>query len=67
MLSPIKRARMIAGFTQCDLAKQLGVSPVAVSKWESGKAFPNVKRLRAISEILGIPVEEMIEQEGRAV
>lgn len=61
-MNQIKKARMIAGLTQGELAEQLGISPVQVSKWEHGKSFPAVKRLKQVSEVLNVPVADLIEE-----
>lgn len=48
----LKAARKNSGYTQRELAKQLNVSSVAISCWESGKVFPNKKRRKMIEKIL---------------
>ena len=65
MMNKFKRARLIEGLTQTELAAKLGVSAVSVHKWEAGESFPNVKRLRQISEILHVSVEEFVSDERR--
>lgn len=46
----IKRIRRKAFMTQEDFAKVLGVSCVTVSRWETGKAKPNLKAMKAIDD-----------------
>ena len=60
-MTPIKKARMAAGMTQSEFAKKLGVSSMAVSAWENGKALPNVKRLREVAEALNIQVMDLLD------
>jgi len=36
----VRRHRRRLGFTQVQLAKQLGVHPVTVSRWENGWLMP---------------------------
>ena len=38
----IKRLREKAGMTQLELAEKLQVSDKAVSKWETGKGYPDI-------------------------
>lgn len=66
MLNVYKRARMIAGLTQTELAEKVGVSAVTVHNWENGESFPRVKRLKKIAEALNTTVAELIDEE-RAV
>lgn len=61
-MNPFRKARMIAGITQTELAEKIGVSAVAVNKWENGHTFPSVKRLRAVANALNITVEELISE-----
>ena len=65
-MNRIKRARLIEGLTQNELAVKLGVSTVAVCKWENGQTFPSAKRLKAVAETLHTTVADLLEEE-RAV
>ena len=64
-LSQLKLKRLIAGYSQTELAEVLGVTPGSVSQWETGRTYPSVKRLKKLSEVLDIPVEEIIELEEK--
>jgi phosphoribosylformylglycinamidine cyclo-ligase len=48
------------GLTQQQIAEQLNVSPQAVSKWENGTTYPNTESLVALSGILGITVDDLL-------
>ena len=48
------------GLTQADLARQLGVTPAAISKWENGSSKPRVEVLFQLAEILGVRAEELM-------
>lgn len=50
----IIEARVRAGMSQTDLATALGITPQAVSMWESGKNTPRGSRLREIAKALGV-------------
>ncbi len=41
--------------TQDQLSQKLHISRTAVSKWESGRGFPNIEALKNISRILIYP------------
>lgn len=47
----IKEMRERLKYSQGQLAKALGVSPITVSRWENGKAKPSVLAQRQLFEI----------------
>jgi DNA-binding transcriptional regulator YiaG len=47
-----KLARETAYVTQTEMARALGVTPAAVSQWESGKRTPNGARALAYARLL---------------
>lgn len=57
----IKQKRLEKGLTLMDVAKYVGVSDAAVSKWEHGK-IDNIRsdKLMKLSEILGISVIDLV-------
>ncbi len=56
----LSNLRRKAGLTQRMLAGQLGVSDKAVSKWENGAAKPTTNTIRALAELYGLSVEELL-------
>ena len=56
----IRRLRENKKMTQEQLAEKLGVSDKAVSKWETGRGFPDVSLLEALADALGISVIELL-------
>lgn len=48
------------GLTQEELAEILFVSRTAISKWESGRGYPNIDSLKAISKFFGITIDELL-------
>ena len=46
--------------TQEELAEILFVSRTAISKWESGRGYPNIESLKAIAEFFSVSVDEML-------
>lgn len=49
--------------TQEELANKLYVSRTAVSKWESGRGFPNIDSLKAIATCFDVSVDELLSSE----
>ena len=60
----IKRLRMEQNMTQRALAFQLGVSDQAVSKWETGKSYPDVPMLADIATLFGVSIDKLFEKEA---
>lgn len=50
----IRRARERMGWSQSELARRIGVSKTAVSKWEEGTTAPNRNRIELVARALGI-------------
>lgn len=50
--------------TQDALAKQLGISNQAVSKWETDQSYPDVELLPKIADIFGITLDELFERKS---
>ncbi len=48
-------------YTQEDLAKKLGLSRQAVSKWETGTAIPDLEVLLQISKLYNITINDILE------
>lgn len=48
------------GMTQTELARALGVTNKAVSKWETGEAMPETSLLLPIARIFGVSVDELL-------
>lgn len=58
--SYIARKRKDIGLTQEELAKKLGVTNKAVSKWETGKCIPDVSLHENLCSILNITLNELM-------
>ena len=61
----IKSLREKRHLTQSELAEKICVSDKAVSKWETGKGYPDISLLEPIASIFGISVTELLS--GNAV
>ena len=56
----LQKLRKQKGLTQEELAEALYVSRTAVSKWESGRGYPNIESLKAISKFFSVTVDELL-------
>ena len=57
----IRRLREAQGMTQSELAAKLCVSDKAVSKWETGKGYPDITLIEPIAGALGVSVMELLQ------
>ena len=55
----IKRLREERGLTQLQLGEKVNVSDKTVSKWETGKGYPDISLIEALSSALGVSVIEL--------
>lgn len=56
----IRRLRETKCLTQAELAEKLCISEKAVSKWETGKGYPDITMLEPLTDALGISVIELL-------
>jgi transcriptional regulator with XRE-family HTH domain len=49
------------GWSQEELAEQLGVSRQSVSKWESGMSVPDLNKIIAMSELFGVSTDYLVK------
>ena len=61
----IAKKRKEKQLTQKDLADKLGVSNATVSKWETGKGFPDISLIEPLASALEITVSEVLAGEER--
>ena len=61
----IKALREKAKLTQAQLAEKLDVSDKAVSKWETGRGYPDVTLLEPLAAVFRVSVAELLS--GKAV
>lgn len=59
----LKKLRTDKNLTQEELAEILFVSRTAISKWESGRGFPNIESLKAISKYFSVSLDELLSGE----
>lgn len=61
--STIKELRENQKLTQTELADKLGVTGKCVSKWETGRGYPDITLLEPLAEALNVSVTELISGE----
>ena len=59
----LQELRKSKGLTQEELAEKLYVSRTAVSKWESGRGYPNIDSLKEISMFFSVSIDELLSSE----
>ncbi len=56
----LQELRKQKGLTQEELAEYLYVSRTAISKWESGRGYPNIDSLKAIAKFFEVTIDELL-------
>jgi len=56
----LQELRKKKGLTQEELADKLNVSRTAVSKWESGRGYPNIESLKAIAKFFSVTIDVLL-------
>lgn len=59
----LAQCRKEKGWTQKELADRLHVSDKAVSKWERGQGFPDIKLIEPLAEALEVSILELMRGE----
>ena len=57
----LAQLRKEKGLTQLQLAKQLNVTDKAISRWETGKNYPDIEIFEELSNILDVSISELLE------
>ena len=59
-LMELRRRR---GYSQEELGEKIGVSRLAVSKWERAESSPDIDNIIALSKLYGISIDELLDSE----
>ena len=59
----LQELRKNKGLTQEELAEALYVSRTAISKWESGRGYPNIDSLKEISKFFSVSIDDLLSGE----
>ena len=60
----IAALRKEKGMTQLELAKELGVTDKAVSKWERDLSCPDISSIPKLAQVLGVSVDELMQSKA---
>lgn len=60
----LRNHRKRIGMTQEEVAGKIGVSPQAISKWESGDCLPDCFNLKSISDVYGVSADILLETQS---
>lgn len=60
----LQELRKSRNLTQEELAEELYVSRTAISKWESGRGYPSIDSLKAISGFFSISIDEFLSADA---
>ena len=61
----LKEARNKFGLSQEELAEKLFVSRAAIAKWETDNGIPDMMNLKAISSLLQVSIDYLLDNEAR--
>ena len=56
----LQELRKRKGLTQDELAQKLFVSRTAISKWESGRGYPNIDSLKSVAAFFEVTLDELL-------
>lgn len=60
----IKELRTRNGLSQAELAEKLHVSRQAVTKWESGRGYPDIDNLKAMATLFNVSVDYLLDDDA---
>lgn len=60
----IKRLREEKKLTQTELAERINVTDKAISKWETGRGYPDISLVEPLAKTLGVSVIELLSGEN---
>ena len=52
-----------AGLSQGAVGERLGVAAAAVCQWETGKTYPDTRRLPEIAKLYGCTVDDLLAED----
>ena len=59
--SRIKEARERQNLSQDELAEKMNISRQAISKWETGKSYPDIEKILKLSDIFNLSLDELVK------
>lgn len=58
----LRELRELENMTPYELGSYLDVSADTILKWETGKKFPSINKLKELSLIFNISIDELVEK-----
>lgn len=58
----LKQARINKGFSQADVAEFLHISRQSISRWETGKTYPDIDNLVELSLYYEVSIDELLTE-----
>ena len=58
--------RKVHAMSQEELAERIGVSRQTLSKYETGESLPDIEKCKALADVFGITVDDLISYEKSA-
>ena len=55
------------GMSQEDLADRIGVTRQTLSKYETGESLPDLEKSKAIADVFGITIDELVNGDDRVL
>ena len=59
--------RKMRGMSQEDLADRIGVTRQTLSKYETGESLPDLEKSKAIADVFGITIDELVNGDDRVL
>lgn len=63
----LKYARAESGFTQENVAEELGVSRQTISNWENNRSYPDVISVIALSDLYSVSLDELLKEDKKMI
>lgn len=63
----IQKYRKMKGLSQEELGKLLHVSRQTISKWESNQSSPDIQSCKAMADVFGISLEELLNERKKEI
>ena len=54
------------GLTDYEVAKRAGFTNATLSNWKAGRYTPKLDKIKAIADVLGVTIDELIREEEPA-
>lgn len=61
----LRSNRKRIGLSQGEVATQLNITRQSISKWETGKGYPDLDNLVLLSEIYNVSIDELLKEDER--